>query len=228
MLKLPMPYRRAVEIAGNLSEPSKMPGYGYSVPASACQTGRRLAKTAGTTCSKCYALKGNYAFPRVQAALHRRLDAMRNHPEWVEAMVTLITVRCLILDDKSYFRWFDSGDLQSVENLRNIVTIAERLPEIQFWLPTRELKILQAYVRQHGAQWPQNLTIRYSASLINRKPDRRILKELNIVGSGVTDTAEDASCPASTVHKAAYGSNTCGPCRKCWDRSEPIVTYPLH
>ncbi len=46
-----------------------------------------------------------------------------------------------------FFRWFDSGDLQSVEMVRDIVAVAERTPEIRHWLPTREYATVREYLR---------------------------------------------------------------------------------
>ena len=53
------------EIGCDLSKPSKMPGYGYSLPAHACLTGSKLAQIPGTPCHKCYAMRGNYLYTRV-------------------------------------------------------------------------------------------------------------------------------------------------------------------
>jgi len=60
-------------ITGTLSKPSKMPGWSYGIPAKECKTGSKLAKIPGTVCHGCYALKGCYLFPNVQAAQYKRL-----------------------------------------------------------------------------------------------------------------------------------------------------------
>ena len=52
--------KEAREITGGLSKPSKMPGPAYNLPASQCITGAKLVNVKGSTCSGCYALKGNY------------------------------------------------------------------------------------------------------------------------------------------------------------------------
>ena len=99
-------------LTGGLSKPSKMPCHGYSIPASACKTGTKLRAIPNSTCSSCYACKGRYMFPNVQDALHRRLDALQDS-NWVEWMVALIGRK----EKSGYFRWHDSGDLQSMEHL---------------------------------------------------------------------------------------------------------------
>jgi hypothetical protein len=51
-----------------------------------------------------------------RAALERRLDSQ--DPRWVTAMVALIK-------DQDWFRWHDSGDIQSLEHLKNIFEVCK-------------------------------------------------------------------------------------------------------
>lgn len=101
----------AWEIVGGLSRPSKMPGYAYGLPAKACKTGSKLVGVPGSVCAGCYALKGNYRFGSVKSAQQRRLESLQ-HPRWVEAMITLLHAL-----DIRWFRWHDSGDIQSPSHL---------------------------------------------------------------------------------------------------------------
>ena len=145
---------------GGLSKPSKMPSYGYSLSAFKCKVGSKLRNIANSTCSDCYALKGRYVFPNVQEALDRRMDRLLNNPNWVEAMAFLINhygknkIEMHRLKEttitKNVFRWHDSGDLQSVQHLINIVNIAECTPNVKHWLPTREVGIVQEYKKLFG------------------------------------------------------------------------------
>ena len=48
----------ALKLVGGLSKPSKMPGWAYGIPAKECKTGSKLRQVKGSTCEKCYALKG--------------------------------------------------------------------------------------------------------------------------------------------------------------------------
>ena len=86
-----------------------------------CQTGAKAARDPeGTPCYGCYAFKGRYNFPNVKDALTRRLESL-THPQWVEAMAVLIK-------GKKFFRWHDSGDLQSVQHLINIMEVCKLTP----------------------------------------------------------------------------------------------------
>jgi hypothetical protein len=84
----------ALKLVGGLSKPSKMPGWAYGIPAKECKTGSKLRQVKGSTCEKCYALKGCYVFKVVQEAQYKRLAAIK-HPNWVRAMVHLISLKNL-------------------------------------------------------------------------------------------------------------------------------------
>lgn len=204
----------AEAIVGTLSKPSKMPGHAYSIPAKRCITGRKLRFIKGSVCSKCYALKGRYPTGVVQQAMEKRFNSLR-HSKWVDAISFLISCT-----SDAYFRWHDSGDLQSVRHLDNIVRVADRLPHVRFWLPTREYGIVSRYV-QDGGHIPDNLTIRLSSHMIDGPPPESLARGLGVQVSGVTATPE-FTCPSRQ-----YG-NTCGPCRACWDKSIFNVTYKQH
>ena len=81
--------KEALKIVGGLSKPSKMPGWAYGIPAAECKTGDLLRDIAGSTCEGCYATKGCYVFPVVQAAQYRRLESIKDS-RWVDAMALLI------------------------------------------------------------------------------------------------------------------------------------------
>jgi len=209
-----MTVEEAVAFVGGFSAPSKMPCRSYSIPAWLCKTGAKLRNVSGSICSKCYALKGNYSFPVVKNALLKRFDSI-NKPEWVSAMTIAINGT----ESSGYFRWHDSGDIQSLKHLTDICQIAKNLPNIKFWLPTREYSILAKYVKQNGA-FPDNLTVRLSALMLNAQPPASIANRLGCVTSGVSDIG--FTCPSS-----AQG-NKCLNCRACWNKNVSNVNYKTH
>ena len=99
-------------------------------------------------------------------AYQRRLD-LADDPDWVVAMVKLVYWQAEINGDRT-FRWFDSGDLQDVEMLERIVSVARHTPEIRHWLPTRERGIVWRYLATEVL--PANLTIRLSAISVDASP----------------------------------------------------------
>jgi hypothetical protein len=207
------------DYVGRLSEPSKMPGFAYSLPAAECATGSRLRAVAGSTCSGCYALKGRYAFPVVRDAMYRRLEALER-PLWAEAMAELINRRTA---KHPHFRWHDSGDLQSLEHLRAIVRVCELTPTVRHWLPTREYRILTEF-EAAGGTYPANLNVRASAHMVGGKAPQFTGRPLTVsTVSREADTYPNAHhCPAPLQ------GNSCGDCRACWDRTVNHVDYHIH
>ena len=200
-------------ITGGLSKPNKMPGPSINLPAVACITGRKLVKVKGSTCSGCYALKGRYRFPNVKDAMQRRLDRLED-PRWITAMVTLINGRHW-QTPQPVFRWHDSGDIQSVQHLKNIFEVCKRTPDTLHWLPTREARFLSL---MDPDVVPKNLKIVLSDHMNNQPRPPGWWPYT----SGVTTDHERVTCPASKQ------GNKCRSCRKCWDRSVKRVIYGKH
>jgi len=203
---------------GSLSNPSKMPGFGYSTPAKDCQTGSKLAKIVNSICSICYAKKGRYVFPNVQNAMQYRLDSL-SKIDWIDCMVELISKKQSKLPEgqREFFRWHDSGDIQGVWHLEKIAEIARRLPEINFWLPTREYRFVREWLAT--ATKPKNLQIRLSAYMIDGKPPTQLANSLGLTTSGVSENG--FNCPAPKQ------DNACADCRACWTSDENI-NYKSH
>jgi len=206
--------KQAVEFVGGFSAPSKMPCQSFSIPAWLCKTGGKLRAVKDSVCSKCYALKGRYGFPNVKNALQRRFDKIGD-VAWVDAM----TIAIGGTEASGFFRWHDSGDVQSIEHLAKIAQIAKNLPHITFWLPTREYSMVGDYVKKHGA-FPANLTVRLSAFMLEGKAPLAIAQKYGAVASGVSK--EGFNCPSSKQ------GNKCLTCRACWDHNVPVVTYKQH
>ncbi len=142
----------------------------------------------------------------VQQALQRRLKALED-PRWVESMVTLIK-------DQDWFRWHDSGDIQSLEHLKNIFLVCKQTPNTKHWMPTREAQFLKDI---DPATVPPNLIIRMSSHMIDQGPVK-----FWPWTSTVSTAPEARTCPAPDQ------GNECGSCRACWDRSTPNVCYGKH
>lgn len=205
--------REAKLICHTLSNTSKMPCKSYSLPAvTACNVGGKLAKIPGSVCSGCYAAKGCYQWNSTQNAMAKRLAAIQ-HNEWVDAMATMIG------NDK-FFRWHDSGDIQSLTHLRKIVQVCNRTPNTAHWLPTKEKATVSAYLRIYGA-FPENLTVRVSGAMIDGKPPA--------VPAGInTSTVHANNDPHGMACNAPANNGECGECRACWDKTVSNVSYLKH
>lgn len=211
--------RAALAITGHgasLGKPSKMPGFTTAISAAACKTGAKLAKLAGSVCAGCYAAKGNYLYPSVRLAHERRLAAL-GHPEWAAAMAFLIQ-RATDKGGEPYFRWHDSGDIQSADHLRRIFEVCRATPSVKHWLPTREVKMVREALA--AEKCPANLNIRVSSFMVKSAPMRRLPE--GTTTSTVSWGKAPVSCPAY------QNEGKCGDCRRCWDKSASNVNYPLH
>lgn len=219
-------------VGGPLGHPSKLPGYSYGLDAWKCHTGEMLSNIPGSVCEHCYARKNFYAtwWP-VKLARQRRHAALFGR-FWVEGMIRLIrhhteTERML------FFRWHDSGDLQSWEHLVRIAAVCEGTPRVKHWLPTREYAYVAAFLSR-GYVVPSNLAIRLSAHMVGEAPQLPFGELL-------------AGLPTSTVHlehgqplqitarrrdsiecRAYTRENHCGPCRACWTPAVKNVSYTEH
>lgn len=198
-------------ITGGLSSPSKMPCHSWSISAKICRTGSKLRETPGSVCSSCYALKGRYVFKNVEAAHERRLSKLRQNPSmWAAGMIKSIRKT-----GNRYFRWHDSGDLLGINHLNVIVEIARAMPDVRFWLPTREVTFVNA-VRLRR-EIPDNLIIRLSAPMVGAPLKNMISKHTSSVGANA-----GFQCVAYTQ------GGKCGDCRACWSPDVMNVDYPLH
>jgi len=196
--------KEAWALVGGLSKPSKMPGWSIGIPAKECKTGAKLRQVKDSVCYECYALKGCYVFAVVQAAQYKRLEAIK-HPDWVQAMTTLINSK-----KPDVFRWHDSGDVQDLQHLEKIFEVCRATPAKRHWMPTRE-----AWIKDHMASCPDNLVVRFSSPMVDQGP-------VKSWANTSTVSTKSRTCPAPD------NNNECGSCRACWDPLVKNVEYGKH
>jgi hypothetical protein len=210
--------KQAQELAGSVTKTKKMPSDSYSLPAQACITGSKLVNVKGSVCEDCYALKGNYHryAKTIQPAQYKRLESIKS-PLWVESMIKLI-------GNKPFFRWHDSGDLQSVDHLAKIATIARHLVNTTFWLPTREYDIVKDFLKTETV--PVNLVIRLSAMF--KDQPAKLPQSLKGYANILTSTVHDQTELDGFKCVAPSQGGKCGSCRACWDNTVTNVSYKAH
>jgi len=200
----------AVQFTHTLSATSKMPCKSYSLPTASCKTGGKLRHVKGSACYGCYADKGAYNWNSTQNAMRLRLASIYR-PEWIEAMAVMIGKAPL-------FRWHDSGDIQSVKHLDNMMQVCKRTPNTRHWIPTREKAILRQWIRDNTL--PANVTIRLSGAMVDGKPP---------IMAGVNTSTIHKDNPAhGVVCKAPDNNGECGTCRDCWNKDIPNISYKKH
>lgn len=218
---------------------SKMPGFTLSTSAFACKIGSKLHKIEGSICKNCYALKGNYIFPTVIKGLMTAsiaiayYDYKKDFTPWIVALSELIRRRCIVKDikdaegnkigsvDNTFFRFHDSGDIQSTIHLDAINKVALNNPSVSFWLPTREGKIVKSFLENNTIA--DNLCIRLSAHKIGVEP---LSFGLDLPTSTVEWADSEHHCIAPKQGGSCDGHLSS--CRNCWDPNIPNVNYKKH
>jgi hypothetical protein len=218
---------------------SKMPGFVFSASAHYCKTGSALHGVEGSVCENCYALKGNFAYTNVVMGLTLNsigiafYEAMQDYNVWTVALAELIKRRCVIkeikddegniiaIEDNTWFRFHDSGDIQSMLHLKAINDICLLNPSVKFWLPTREGKFVKEFLKTNKVA--TNLCIRISAHMVGKKASDF---GTGLPTSTVSYNESEHKCIAPKQGGACDGEIM--NCRNCWDPTIPNVDYPQH
>ena len=209
-------------IGGDLGKTTKMPSFSFGLSTAACKVGNKLSIVCGSVCEGCYARRLEAFRPTVKLGHERRTSAVHEatrtkagQAAWIDAMVARIGKK--VDTNEPYFRWHDSGDIQSLTHLKMIAQVAKLLPLINFWLPTKEKQIYSSFLRSH--QQPSNLTIRVSSSMIDGKP---------LVRFNTTSTVHKDEQPHGHVCPAPQQEGECKDCRACWSYKVANISYHKH
>ena len=219
MQRVIMLKKHADAIHGGLTQTSKMPCKSYSLPTEACQTGFKMAQIPGTVCAVCYADRGFYSMyaKTIKPAQFARLDSLTDEM-WSDAIANSI-------GNDSFFRWHDSGDLQSLSHLEQIVRVCELTPNTRHWLPTREFGIVKEFISKHGINSiPGNLVVRLSAMRVDEPV--KIPKSLQGI-RGITVSNVHKSEPLGQTCIAPEQNGECRECRACWS-PDTVISYAVH
>lgn len=203
-----------------ISETSKLDGIkSWSLQAVDTCPGS-VAKGGGLVdaCKGCYATTGNYNFPNVKAPrAENRIDWER--AEWVDDMVVALAVTRK--ESSRYFRWFDSGDMYSVELALKIFEVMVRTPGVSHWLPTRMAKFPKFASILARMEALPNVKVRFSADSIDGTYTPGV--------HGSTITPDASQIPAGASLCGAYSrSGVCSGCRACYSKDVAVIAYPAH
>jgi len=196
-----------------LSKASKMPCRSWSLEAlNTCPGSRDINGNLVAACQGCYATTGNYRFPNVKAPrVENKSDWKR--ADWVDDMVSA-------LDNDRYFRWFDSGDMYSLQLAWKIYQVMQLTPWVRHWLPTRMHKFTKFQTVLEMMKALPNVKVRPSSDSVTGAFDDR---------HGSTIIPDSTSAPDGVeVCKAYENKGKCGDCRKCWDKAISVIAYVAH
>ena len=166
-------------------------------------------------------MKVNANYPHGWNSQQKRYDKLY-HPMWVTAMTMLISIKV-----KHRFRWFDSGDIDSVQHLRNIIEVCNGTPHIQHWLVTKEKRTVRQFLDEGGIV-PDNLVIQMSGYVVDgdRVKGFHDCKQItqHVVPSDRA-TARGYTCPVAHVTAVSSGDESHSV--PCVDRASHIFTIRL-
>lgn len=196
-----------------LSNTSKLDAKSWSLEAlETCPGARSANGELVAACQGCYARGGNYRFKNVKAPRQFNKQDWRRD-SWVNDMVAT-------LDNERYFRWFDSGDMYSLRLALKIYQVMDQTPWVKHWLPTRMHKFAKFQNVIERMKALPNVAVRASSDSVTGEYEAQ---------HGSTILPDDFNIPAGVSLCEAYkNSGKCNGCRKCWDKSIPVIGYVAH
>ena len=219
-----MTKKELLQNIGGISKTSKMPCGSWSLSARWCKVGSKLNLVKGSACFDCYALGGYYIMyeKTILKAYERNLKAFNSD---IESFTTSFIEYLERFEKSGFFRWFDSGDLQSTSMLEDIIIIAIRTPSIKHWIATREYNIVST-LKKEGAWIPNNLVIRLSHDHVDELDADSIpyyVNQSTVISDKSTKlTPKQFTCPSSLQ------DGQCLDCRACWNSRVKNVAYIEH
>ena len=209
-----------------LSNPGKLNSQAFPLPVddSVC-LGRKDQKTGDLLekCVKCYADdRGFYAMPATKKV---RDDNLKIIQENIQVFIFFMIAKLNRKKNKE-FRWFDSGDICSLEFLKALIEVCIKTPNTTHWIPTTtwnypnqefldQLQILQAL---------PNVRLRASnpGSIPTLPKGLYPLQSVVVQEIKPKSTKELFYCPASNQ------AGKCGPCKACYNDNIETIAYLEH
>jgi len=164
-------------------------------------------------CAGCYATQGTYNFPGTKKVRFDNKQAWQDDA-WVATMVGA-------LKKQKYFRWFDSGDMYSIQLALKMYAVMVRTPHVKHWLPTRMHKF---------AKYQQVLTKMQALPNVMVRPSSDAVDGTFTAGvHGSTILPEGMAVPAGVkVCTAPTTNGKCSGCRACYSKDVAVVGYIAH
>jgi len=196
-----------------LSKTSKLDGIlSWSLQAlDTCPGSKDSTGNLVPACQGCYATTGNYRFANVKKPREFNREDFKRH-DWDSDMIQA-------LDSSRYFRWFDSGDMFSLELAEKIYHVMESTPWVKHWLPTRMHKFKKFEQVIAKMQTLPNVVVRLSSDSVQGE----------IIEGKTTSTIFSDTLPANAFECKAYQhEGKCNGCRACYDKDVKVIAYKAH
>jgi hypothetical protein len=125
------------------------------------------------------------------------------------------------LDSSRYFRWFDSGDMFSLDLANKILEVMIKTPWCKHWMPTRMYKFKKFHSVIAKMQALDNVVIRFSSDSVQGQT----------VEGMTTSTifSEETQLPdTATICRAYEHEGKCNGCRACYSKDVSVIAYKSH
>lgn len=165
-------------------------------------------------CQKCYAVRGTYMYKSTEGRRKRNLLIMKQD-NFVEEM------KLLLFNDR-WFRWFDSGDIPSIDIIKKIIKVCKETPWVKHWIPTNSWDVPKLLPYLKELESLKNVTVRYSSRTYNESID------WNISSMVVTNNYTKKSTKKKFICPSSQQGGKCLTCRACWDKKVKVVIYKKH
>lgn len=164
-------------------------------------------------CSGCYATTGFYQFGAAKSVRDYNMTDWKRD-DFVSDFIGA-------LSKQKFFRWFDSGDMYSVQLAEKIYQIMVNTPHVKHWLPTRMAKFAKYADIIAKMRALPNVMVRFSSDSITGDYVK------GVHGSVIIPTADDADNTV-TVCRAYENNGKCNGCRACYSKDVEVIAYPQH
>lgn len=164
-------------------------------------------------CQGCYATTGNYRFANVKKPREFNREDFTRH-DWDSDMIKA-------LENSRYFRWFDSGDMFSLELAEKIYTVMENTPHCKHWLPTRMYKFAKFKSVIERMQSLPNVVVRFSSDSVTGE----VIEGLN---TSTIISHESQLKNVDGICQAYKHDGKCNGCRACWNKEVKVIGYQAH
>lgn len=164
-------------------------------------------------CKGCYATTGNYRFSNVKAPREfNKKDWQRD--SWVSDML-------IALDSSRYFRFFDSGDIYTVELAEKILELCTKANWVKFWIPTRMHKFKKYNEVLSKLEALPNVVLRKSSDAVDGS---------RIEGNNTSVIFSDESQLKGDefICRAYENAGKCNGCRACYSKDVSVIAYKAH
>ena len=131
-----------------------------------------------------------------------------------------------VIKKMPYFRWVDSGDINSPVLARKIWAVIIETPNTQHWLPTRSYKDAAILKQLRAIENLPNVVVRYSSD--SREGGR--LDSTQYKNNSTIIQSEDDFIPEKgySLCRSGERGGKCGSCRACWSTAVSTVAYIAH